>query len=106
MSIAIANGPIINGYNNSGLVNGFDFQSSASDFTPLSQDGTESMLDPIAAMEKSLSHHEQHMGPPAFANDTTNVNNSRPQPHNHSTTTSTSHQSQSAPVHSTPSHGP
>lgn len=44
----------------------FDFQSSASDFAPLSHHLTPteplSHLDPLVAMEKSLSHHEQQMG--------------------------------------------
>ncbi|XP_054718942.1 zinc finger MIZ domain-containing protein 1-like isoform X2 [Uloborus diversus] len=40
---------------------GYEFHSQASDFSPLSHLG-ESALDPLAAMEKSLSQHEQQMG--------------------------------------------
>ena len=44
----------------------FDFHSSASDFAPLTHNlapgETLSHLDPLVAMEKSLSHHEQQMG--------------------------------------------
>lgn len=63
---AIANGPVPNGPmlpNGSGYGgnNGYEFQSQATDFSsPLSHlNESVSSLDPLAAMEKSLNHHEQ-----------------------------------------------
>ena len=70
-SLAPANGPQVPQQQQStGFPNGghartpFDFQSSASDFAPLPPHGKEghSHLDPLVAMEKSLSQHEMTSG--------------------------------------------
>ncbi|XP_035210734.1 zinc finger MIZ domain-containing protein 2-like isoform X2 [Stegodyphus dumicola] len=67
---AIANGPVPNGPmmpNGSNYGSGgYEFQSQATDFSsPLSHlNESVSSLDPLAAMEKSLNHHEQQMGLP------------------------------------------
>ncbi|KAF8782987.1 Zinc finger MIZ domain-containing protein 1 [Argiope bruennichi] len=68
---SITNGPAPNGPmmpNGSGYGgnSGYEFQSQATDFSsPLSHlNESVSSLDPLAAMEKSLSHHEQQMGLP------------------------------------------
>lgn len=73
--------------NSNGFPNGvnprtpFDFQSSASDFAPLSHHPTptesHSHLDPLVAMEKSLSHHEQQMGTGFLASDSRSPGSSR-----------------------------
>lgn len=57
----------------------FDFQSSASDFAPLSHHASEghSHLDPLVAMEKSLSQHEQQMGSGFLASDSRSPGSSR-----------------------------
>ena len=93
-------GNSMNGFPNSGNPRTpFDFQSSASDFTPLSHlTPTEphSHLDPLVAMEKSLSHHEQQMGSGFLASDSRSPGSSR------SSTTNLPLSSQS-PSHS--SHG-
>ncbi|XP_015920407.1 zinc finger MIZ domain-containing protein 1 isoform X3 [Parasteatoda tepidariorum] len=70
---SIANGPVPNGpmmLNGSGYGSnsGYEFQSQATDFSsPLSHlNESVSSLDPLAAMEKSLNHHEQQMGLPSL----------------------------------------
>lgn len=53
-----------NGYGQQAHNNPFDFHSSATDFTPLSHppsNESQNPLDPLAAMEKSLSQHESQM---------------------------------------------
>lgn len=58
----------------------FDFQSSASDFAPLSHQVSSeahSHLDPLVAMEKSLSQHEQQMGSGFLASDSRSPGSSR-----------------------------
>lgn len=63
---AIANGPVPNGPmmpngSSYGGAGGYEFQSQATDFSsPLSHlNESVASLDPLAAMEKSLNHHEQ-----------------------------------------------
>ncbi|KAG8200562.1 hypothetical protein JTE90_000635 [Oedothorax gibbosus] len=63
----VPNGPMLpNGSSGYGGNNGYEFQSPATDFSsPLSHlNESVSSLDPLAAMEKSLNHHEQQMGLP------------------------------------------
>ncbi|CAL1271440.1 unnamed protein product [Larinioides sclopetarius] len=60
------NGPMMPNGSSYGGNSGYEFQSQATDFSsPLSHlNESVSSLDPLAAMEKSLSHHEQQMGLP------------------------------------------
>lgn len=58
----MSNGPMMgNGVNYGSSSGGFDFHSQATDFSsPLSHlNESVASLDPLAAMEKSLIHHEQ-----------------------------------------------
>ncbi|KAI1293841.1 Zinc finger MIZ domain-containing protein 1 [Halotydeus destructor] len=108
----------------------YDFHSSGSDFAPLSHMASGgNPLDPLAAMEKSLSQHEQHMGSGfgiahdrnngsagsgnggSAANNSSNNNNSSPS-HNNSSHSHSSNNNNGASNsgghghHNTPTHAP
>ena len=93
-----------NGYNNSVMSNGpqtpFDFHSSASDFVPLNIHHSipinpntvmsTSHLDPLVAMEKSLSQHESQMGSGFSSSDLTRSTSRTPSSSNNNSITNNS----------------
>ena len=126
-----ANGYGHNSNNSSSSSAPFDFHSPASDFTPLSHppSSNESLnpLDPLAAMEKSLSQHEQQMnssfssvssdtsnnrspGSSRVSSHSMNIKSESPGHSSHPPPTSSSYPSTHVPSstasHVTPSHGP
>lgn len=95
------------GYTGSNANTPFDFHSSASDFTPLPHmSATENPLDPLAAMEKSLSQHEMAVGFGSTGHSDRTSNAATTVTSSPSTTHSNHNQSGTGGQHTTPTHAP